>query len=78
MLDRRRRRLAVHQRGELTSQTALRRALMGPFVGHLLQFGELLGPHEGEPPQVVDDVAVAGVDEVLVPGIRAGHLRVEP
>ena len=59
-------------------QPALCRALLRSLRRNRLQFGQLVGRQEGEPAQVPDDVGVGGVDEVLVPGIRAGHLGVQP
>ena len=49
-----RRRLAVHQRGELAGQPTLRRAFVRALRRRLLQFGQLLARQEREPPQVPD------------------------
>ena len=56
ILDRGRRRLPMHERGQLPGQPALRGPLVRPGGGGLLQLGEFRGGQECEPPQVADDV----------------------
>ena len=44
----------------------------------LFQLVEFFAIKEREPAQVADDIGVSGVHEVLVPGVRRGHLGVQP
>ena len=70
--------LAVDQRGQLPCEAPLRGALVRSITCRLLELRQLAGIEESEPPQVVHDVGIGGVDEVLVPGVRRSNLRVEP
>ena len=78
VLHRRCRGLTVHQIGQLAGQSTLGRPLVRALRRHLFEFGQFVRRQEGEPAQIADHVGIGGVDEVLVPGVRARHLRVEP
>ena len=67
---------AVDQIGHFLRQATLGLALKRTFLNLHLEAREFLLVQEGKPPQVADHIRVGGVDEVLVPGVRAGHFRV--
>ena len=63
--------------GDLPGQGLLGGPQVGPFDGFDLQGGDGVLGQKREVAQIVDDVAVVGVDPILVEGIGRGEPRIE-
>ena len=69
---------AVDERGHLRGKSLLRQTQVRSLGSRAFEFIDLIAVQKREPAQVADDIGVGGIDEVLVPDIRAGEFGIEP
>ncbi len=68
----------MHEIGQLLGQAALSLTSGGAFPGGRVELVDLVGVEERQQLQTPHDVGVRQIEEVLVPGVRRRHLRIEP